>query len=186
MSAAISSRANADRALDQERHAIGWVLALGMAGLFTSPAGMAGLAVTVPIGILAIALPAAGSGERSRALWMAATALGIAAFWTAGRFAPLPALPLGTSTVAVIIVAAVAEEAFFRRLAFSWFSRWGDLAAIALTSIAFAIVHVPAYGIAALPIDLAAGLLFGWQRWATGSWLAAAVTHAAANLLQAI
>jgi membrane protease YdiL (CAAX protease family) len=96
----------------------------------------------------------------------------------------LPAAPLGISAGTVIVMAAVAEEAFFRRLAFSWFSRWSELTAVVLTAAAFAVVHVPAYGVAALPVDVAAGLIFGWQRWATGSWVVAAVTHAAANLLQ--
>ena len=36
---------------------------------------------------------------------------------------------------------------------------------------------------AAFPVDLGAGLVFGWQRWATGSWVAPAGTHAAANLV---
>jgi hypothetical protein len=34
-----------------------------------------------------------------------------------------------------------------------------------------------------LPLDLAAGLLLGWQRATTGSWAAPAVTHVVANLL---
>jgi len=37
-----------------------------------------------------------------------------------------------------------------------------------------------------LPVNLAAGALFGWQRWATGRWDSAAVTHAIANLLQSV
>ena len=47
----------------------------------------------------------------------------------------------------------------------------------------FAAVHVTVYGLWVLPLDLAAGLLLGWQRQATGSWLVPAVTHAIANLL---
>jgi membrane protease YdiL (CAAX protease family) len=34
-----------------------------------------------------------------------------------------------------------------------------------------------------LPLDLAAGLLLGWQRQATGSWAVPAATHVVANLL---
>jgi len=33
------------------------------------------------------------------------------------------------------------------------------------------------------PVDLGAGLLLSWQRWAGGSWGVPAATHAAANLL---
>ena len=31
-------------------------------------------------------------------------------------------------------------------------------------------------------VDLGAGLVFGWQRWASGDWRVAAATHALANL----
>jgi membrane protease YdiL (CAAX protease family) len=49
--------------------------------------------------------------------------------------------------------------------------------------VVFALVHLPAYGTAAIPVDFGAGLLFGWQRWASGTWTAPAITHGAANLL---
>jgi membrane protease YdiL (CAAX protease family) len=86
--------------------------------------------------------------------------------------------------VAVVVVASVAEEAFFRRWLYGWFAVKGSVLAVVGTAAAFAVVHVPAYGMRALPIDFAAGLLFGWQRLATGGWTASAITHAAANLLQ--
>ena len=38
--------------------------------------------------------------------------------------------------------------------------------------------------VADVPVDFAAGMVFGWQRWATGTWSSPAVTHAIANLLQ--
>jgi hypothetical protein len=47
-------------------------------------------------------------------------------------------------------------------------------------------VHIPSYGLAALPVDLGAGLLFAWQRWVSGRWTVPAATHAAANLLAVI
>lgn len=47
----------------------------------------------------------------------------------------------------------------------------------------FAVVHVTVYGAWVLPLDLAAGLVLSWQRWATGSWGVPAVTHVVANLL---
>jgi hypothetical protein len=39
------------------------------------------------------------------------------------------------------------------------------------------------YGAAALPLDLGAGLVLAWQRWASGRWTVPASTHAFANLL---
>ncbi|MDR7512393.1 MAG: CPBP family glutamic-type intramembrane protease, partial [Armatimonadota bacterium] len=97
-----------------------------------------------------------------------------------------PAGSYAAAAVAAALVAAVAEEAFFRRLLYGWLEPLGPIAAIGLAAIAFAAVHVPAWGPAALPVDLAAGVLFGWQRWASGTWTAPAATHVAANLLQVI
>ena len=95
-----------------------------------------------------------------------------------------PLLPATATAIGLNTLAAVAEEAFFRRLLFGLIAdRRGDIAAIAATAIVFALIHVPVYGWWVVPIDAAAGLVLGWQRSATGSWLVPAVTHAAANLL---
>jgi hypothetical protein len=51
------------------------------------------------------------------------------------------------------------------------------------SSLAFALIHVPAYGWPAFPVDFGAGLLFSWQRLSTGRWSVPAATHAAANLV---
>lgn len=96
---------------------------------------------------------------------------------------PLPA-PVNALTVGATVVAAIAEEAFFRRLVYGWLAGAGEPLAIAGAAALFAIVHLPAYGAQVLPLDLAAGVLFGWQRWATGGWVAPALTHVAANVLQ--
>jgi len=88
--------------------------------------------------------------------------------------------------VALDLLAAVAEEALFRRVLFVWLLRWGVPVAVAGSALVFALVHVPLYGIAVLPVDLGAGLLFSWQRAATGRWSVPAATHAAANLLAVI
>lgn len=91
-------------------------------------------------------------------------------------------LPWGSAALPLSLLAAIAEEALFRRAAYARFERFGAAAAIVVTACLFALVHLPAYGLAAMPVDLCAGVLFGWQRWASGNWTAPAVTHAAANL----
>ena len=95
--------------------------------------------------------------------------------------------PAGPAAVGAGAVGAVAEEAFFRRLVYgwlaSWGASWGAVAAICGSALAFAAIHVPVYGLAVLPIDIAAGLLLGWQRWVTGGWSASGITHVAANLI---
>jgi len=82
------------------------------------------------------------------------------------------------------MAAAVAEELFFRKLVYNWLARWSIPLAIGGAAVAFAAVHVPAYGVAAVPVDLAAGVLFGWQRWATDGSTVPALTHSVANLIQ--
>ena len=48
------------------------------------------------------------------------------------------------AAVAASVVAAVAEEAFFRRLVYGWLaSSWGAAVAICGSAVAFAAIHVP-------------------------------------------
>ena len=79
--------------------------------------------------------------------------------------------------------AAVAEEALFRRVLYERLLRFGVVAAVVGSAGVFALVHLPAYGVAAMPVDLGAALLLSWQRYASGRWTVPAVTHAVANLL---
>jgi membrane protease YdiL (CAAX protease family) len=134
------------------------------------------------IGLASIAVPA----QRDRArlapgfvLLMGSAAVALSAS-VAGTPVPMPwsaaALPLS-------VLAAVAEEALFRRLAFARLERVGAVVAVMGSALLFGLVHVPAYGLAALPVDVGAGLLFGWQRWASGTWTVPAATHAFANAL---
>jgi membrane protease YdiL (CAAX protease family) len=81
------------------------------------------------------------------------------------------------------MLAAVAEEALFRRAAYGWLAHSGPVIAVLVSALLFAAVHVPLYGVAAFPVDLGAGLLLSWQRWAAGTWTVPAATHAAANVL---
>lgn len=153
-----------------------------------TPAAPCLLAVTAVVAVIGglAPVPNAGGGDgHGAARWFGSVALGIAAF-ALGRWLRPPAVPIPITAVALVanLLAAVAEELFFRRLAYGWLARWGAAWAIAGTAALFAVVHVPAYGLLALPIDAAAGLLFGWQRWVTGGWSAPAVSHLAANLLQ--
>jgi membrane protease YdiL (CAAX protease family) len=88
-----------------------------------------------------------------------------------------------SGSVALVLLAAVAEEAFFRRFLYQFLARGGPLIAVVGSASCFALVHVGVYGPAVLPLDLAAGLLLSWQRWASGSWAVPAATHVFANLV---
>jgi membrane protease YdiL (CAAX protease family) len=140
--------------------------------------------VTLAVGIAGALSPADADDDRgTTAGWLAAVALGVGAFAAIRISSAIPTPGPGIKMLTLAIVAAVAEELFFRRFLYGFLLRRGTAVAIAGSALAFALVHIPAYGAAVFPIDLAAGLLLSWQRWATGSWTAPAVTHAAANLL---
>jgi membrane protease YdiL (CAAX protease family) len=116
--------------------------------------------------------------------WAAPMGIGLAAVAVAGVVAgPAPDPRVGAAAAGLGLLAAVAEEALFRRLLYARLARYGTVVAVLGSATLFALVHLPAYGTAALPIDLGAGLLLSWQRFASGRWTVPAVTHAVANLL---
>jgi membrane protease YdiL (CAAX protease family) len=157
-----------------------WVPAFG------APGRVVGLAA-VPIAILAGSLLVPAPGGRARlhpavvlAIGLAAIALALAA---GGR-------PVPTSFVAwalpLTVLAALAEEALFRRAAYGALEPRGAAVAVGVTALLFALIHVPLYGVAVFPVDLGAGLMLSWQRWASGTWAVPAATHAAANMLMTV
>jgi membrane protease YdiL (CAAX protease family) len=116
---------------------------------------------------------------------VAVLGIGAAAF-VAGRV--VVAVPLRTHSlflaVALNALAAVAEEAFFRRYLYGLLlAASGPAVALAGTAALFALVHVTVWGWWVLPLDVAAGLILSWQRAATGRWSVPAVTHVLANTL---
>ncbi|MCA1839145.1 MAG: lysostaphin resistance A-like protein [Actinomycetota bacterium] len=150
------------------------------------------VSLTGVVGLMGVAAPlprilprAPGKMNRS-GIALAAGLAAVAAM--ASRSVPgLKAAPEAMAiSIAAVCIAAIAEEAFFRRLMFGWLEAQNALLAIAATSLAFALVHVPIYGWKVLPMDLCAGLVFGWQRWVSGTWVVPAATHLLANLLVAL
>ena len=114
-------------------------------------------------------------------------AIGVAAF-ALGRVigGGHPPVPFAARFILLNTLAAVAEEAFFRRLLYGALERHGAALAVGGSTVLFALVHVTVYGWWVLPIDLAAGLVLSWQRWATGGWAVPAATHVVANVLVVI
>ncbi len=126
-------------------------------------------------------------GHRSVAAWPATalvTVAGIGCF-ALGRLivGDTPAAPALLSYMVLNSLAAVAEEAFFRRLVYDLLSGYGPFLAVVGSAASFTLIHITVWGVWVLPLDLAAGLLLSWQRWATGRWSVPAVTHVSANLL---
>jgi membrane protease YdiL (CAAX protease family) len=103
----------------------------------------------------------------------------------------LPAVTVGPRAAAstllwwapLVAVVAAAEELVLRGVLFDAVrSRSGDAVAVAVTAVLFAVIHVPLYGVAALPIDLCVGVFLGCLRVATGGVTAPLVAHVLADL----
>jgi membrane protease YdiL (CAAX protease family) len=142
------------------------------------------LSVSAAVLAASLAIPVRADADPRRLSRAAVLAIGgagvLAAAIAGGR--PVP-VPLAAWALPLSLAAAVAEEALFRRAAYGALASRGALAAVVGTALLFALIHVPLYGIAAFPVDLGAGLLFGWQRWASGTWTVPAATHALANMV---
>jgi membrane protease YdiL (CAAX protease family) len=168
-------------------------VAAGLAFLLARPA-LGAVAAAVPLlaagylamtaAALAAPAPGAAGGSAAPLGWAVPLAIGLAAVAAAGVVAgPAPPPRVGAAAAGLALLAAVAEEALFRRLLYARLARYGAVVAVLGSATLFALVHLPAYGTAALPVDLGAGLLLSWQRFASGRWTVPAVTHAVANLL---
>jgi membrane protease YdiL (CAAX protease family) len=146
---------------------------------------LAGVSIALLVGCVLV--PVAPDGDAARLASWSGTLIGLAAIWLATLASgPVVRVPFAAWALPLSVLAAVAEEALFRRVAYGWLARWGVPVAIVGSALLFALVHVPLYGAAVLPVDLGAGLVFGWQRWATGTWAVPAATHAAANVLATV
>jgi membrane protease YdiL (CAAX protease family) len=136
--------------------------------------------------LLALAAPvprAVGSGSSRVMLVLGA---GVAAFAIGRVIAGGHAPAFTWGFVALNTLAAIAEEALFRRVLYAALVPVGAVFAIVGGAVLFALVHITIYGMWVLPLDIAAGVLFGWQRWATDRWSVPAATHAAANVFVVI
>jgi len=180
----------------RRRPALWWwaPAAVGVVALLSRPwflpAGVAvewRVAFFVALGILGLAWRASAPRD-ALAGWVLSLAVlgaGAAAFALGRLVVEVPVRPwaLGVA-VALNALAAVAEEAFFRRYLYGLFvERYGTVVAVVATAGAFALVHVTVWGWWVLPLDLAAGLVLSWQRAATGRWSVPAATHVVANTL---
>jgi membrane protease YdiL (CAAX protease family) len=97
--------------------------------------------------------------------------------------APRPDASLGV-WVGVTLLVAASEEVLFRGALFdALLARHSTFVSVALTSLLFALVHVPFYGPAAIPIDVAAGVWLAGLRLTSGRLVAPGIAHALADLV---
>ena len=142
------------------------------------------VAFFVVLGVAGVAWPVAREGRAGLSTSLAVLGVGVAGFALGRAAVDVPLRPSGLAlAIGLNALAAVAEEAFFRRYLYGLLARFGPVVAVAATATAFALVHVTVWGWWVLPLDLAAGLVLSWQRAATGRWSVPAATHVLANTL---
>ena len=97
---------------------------------------------------------------------------------------PLTSRPLGAfwPWAAMAAVVATLEETSIRGVLYRrWAGEAGTVAAIVVGAAVFALIHLPRYGIGAMPLDAAIGLALGGLRALTGRVLPCAVAHTVAD-----
>jgi membrane protease YdiL (CAAX protease family) len=139
--------------------------------------------IYVGLALVSLLVPI-GARERPRLPTIWVVAIGGLAFASV-TFLTSPQIPLprGAEVLVLNTAAAISEEAFFRRLVYGVLQRYAVGLAVVGSATLFALIHVPLYGTSAFAVDLGAGLVLSWQRWASGDWIASGTTHVIANLL---
>ncbi len=117
------------------------------------PGAVAGVATG-----LVLLLPVMGAGASGRSL---------SGFWGWG---------------AAIVVIATLEEVVIRgRLQPAWTAEAGPIMGLLMSAAVFALIHLPRYGLGAMPLDFAVGLALGGLRAVTGRVAPCAIAHVIAD-----
>ena len=97
---------------------------------------------------------------------------------------PLSARPASALLPWAVIAALIAtlEETSIRGVLYQrWAGEAGTFAAIVIGATVFALIHLPRYGLGAMPLDAALGLALGGLRALTGRVLPCAIAHTVAD-----
>lgn len=97
----------------------------------------------------------------------AASGRSIQAFWAWGTIAA--------------VVATLEEITIRGRLQEHWTREVGPVTAIVIGAAVFAAIHLPRYGITAMPLDFAVGIALGGLRAVTGRVMPGAIAHVMAD-----
>ncbi len=105
---------------------------------------------------------------------------GSACTWRVARHRPYvpPLVPAALAACAVLVVSAASEEVVWRRVVLGELLRAGPLAALAGSTLGFALVHRTRQG-----LHLGTGAAFGGLYLATGALAAAIAAHSSYNVL---
>jgi membrane protease YdiL (CAAX protease family) len=129
--------------------------------------------------------PASGGGDLRATLSAGLAGLLVGAVLVlpnaAGHLSGRP-LDVFWSWAAVAAVVATLEETAIRGALYRrWLEEAGPVVAIIAGAIVFALIHLPRYGLGAMPLDLAVGLALGGLRAVTGRVMPCAVAHTIAD-----
>ena len=79
------------------------------------------------------------------------------------------------------VIATLEETAIRGALYRRWSEEAGPAAAVIAGAVVFALIHLPRYGLGAMPLDAAVGLSLGGLRAVTGRVLPCAIAHTIAD-----
>jgi membrane protease YdiL (CAAX protease family) len=161
------------------------------AALATASADAVGVGLAFGTGLVGVSVaagwrPSRHGAGRAAAIGLSGAAALVGLSWLARLSGP--ALPLAAAApfwawAGATALVATGEEALLRGVLFDASeAAWGLPAAIGITSLAFAVMHLPTYGAPAFPLDLGVGLVLGGLRVLSGGPGAPAVAHVAADL----
>jgi membrane protease YdiL (CAAX protease family) len=162
-----------------------WAATVGMIG----DALAIGLVFGLELTLLAILAGQRAGVPRPAALAIGAAGgaalVGLALLAHPGSLGP-PLAPAAAFApwASITILVATAEELILRGVLFGAIRRQAGVAAsIAVTSVAFALMHVPLYGWHVVPLDLGVGIWLGGLRLLGRGVAAPAVAHVLADLV---
>jgi membrane protease YdiL (CAAX protease family) len=98
-----------------------------------------------------------------------------------GRLSGRPLSEFWTWAAVAALIATLEETAIRGALYRRWSEEAGPAVAIVAGAAVFALIHLPRYGLAAMPLDAAVGLALGGLRAVTGRVLPCAIAHTIAD-----
>jgi membrane protease YdiL (CAAX protease family) len=164
------------------------LLAATIRGLLL-PAGELPAAVAFVLAMAAVLMMARSWVTPAEPKWPAPVA--VAAGVVTGLVLLLPVMgvgPTGRSLAGfwgwglLVLVVATLEEAVIRgRLQPAWTAEHGPIAGLLAGAAVFALIHLPRYGLGAMPLDFAVGLALGGLRAVTGRVAPCVLAHVIAD-----
>lgn len=164
------------------------LLAATIRGLLL-PAGEVPAAIAFVVAMAAVLIMARSWGTLVEPRWSAPHAVGAGV--VTGLVLLLPVVGAGSSGRSlsgfwgwglVVVVVATLEEGVIRgRLQPAWAADHGPIAGLLAGAAVFALIHLPRYGLGAMPLDFAVGLALGGLRAVTGRVAPCVLAHVIAD-----